>query len=102
MMLRKHQLCQFLSLQNKIGNATETRKRAWEVDCACQLHSEISLQGSTPMLQSKTPIHEIHGVYIVGGRLNETQFHSRANMVPFEKVMHLYDFVVDAHCKILP
>ena len=55
-----------------------------------------STQGSTPILQSmtplKTPIHKIHGVYIVGGRLNETQFHSRANMVSFEKV-HCISFV---------
>ena len=54
--LIKHQVCQFPSLQNKIGNTTQTRKRAWEEDCACQLHSETSLQGSTPILQSMTPL----------------------------------------------
>ena len=31
--------------------------------------------------------------------MNETQFHPRANMVSFEKVFHLYDFVVDVHGK---
>ena len=31
--------------------------------------------------------------------MNETQFLSRANMVSFEKVFHLYDFVVDVHGK---
>ena len=49
MMLRKHQLCQFLSLHNEIGNATETRNRAWEEDCACQLHSRF---------HSNTPVHD--------------------------------------------
>ena len=60
--------------KNKIENATETRKRAWEEDCACQLLSETSLQGSTPYsspwLHSKTPVHKIHGVYIVGGMIS--------------------------------
>ena len=57
----------------------------------------------TPIFQSMTPLKNSTIKYtvsnIVGGRLNETQFHSRANMVSFEKVFHLYDFVVDVHGK---
>ena len=101
-MLRKHQLCQLLSLQNKIGNATETRKRAWEEDSACQLHPRF--HSNTPVHDSTQKLQSIKYTCLYCGREIERDHFIRVQTWALLRrymyiVFHLCDFVVDVHGK---